>query len=117
MRKTTTEDRFTIEQFTDDFIPEGVVKAPDEILDVIISFHDEKTSEVFYIYRVPIPSAEDLEFAEYYDAAFPFQFINKGDYIFCLSGVYSCVVKVKHLQHLIELPAPFNHRMDINTIV
>ena len=116
MKNTRIEDRLSVVQFTDDFIPEGVIKAPDEILDVIAFFQKENTSEVHYIYKVPIPSATDLEFAECYGVAFPFQYINKGDYILSLSGVYSFVVKEKSLQHLIELPAPFNYSMDINTI-
>lgn len=116
MKKTCIEDRIRIERFTDDFIPEGVLKAPDEILDVIAFFQTEKTSEVQYVYKVPFPSTKDHEFAECYDVEFPFQYISKGDYIISLSGVYSCVVTEKGLQHLKELPAPFDYSMDINTI-
>jgi hypothetical protein len=117
MKNTRIEDRLSVVQFTDDFIPEGVIKAPDEILDVIAFFKKENTSEVHYIYKVPIPSAVDLEFAECFDVAFPFQFINKGDYVVSLSGIYSCVMKKEELfdYMAIELPHTYKCHMDINT--
>lgn len=93
MNKTNIEDRFRIEQFTDDFIPEGVIMAPKEISDLISFFQKEKTSAVQYIYKVPIPSRNDLEFAECWDVTFPFQYINKGDFIVSLPGIYSQVMK------------------------
>jgi hypothetical protein len=118
MSKNILRTRLRVEQFTDDLIPEGVIKAPDEILDIIAFFQKEKTSEVQYIYIVPIPSLKDLEFAEYYDIAFPFQYINKGDYVVSLSGIYSCVITKEELQHVymdLELPHLNNFCMEIDT--
>lgn len=97
MKKANIEDRIRIEQFTDDFIPEGVIKAPEEIGDMLAFFQKEKTSEVQYIYKVPIPSRNDLEFTECWDVTFPFQYINKGDFIVSLPGIYSQVMKEEDL--------------------
>jgi hypothetical protein len=115
MKKISLEDRVRVEQFTDDFIPEGVIKAPDEILDILAFFQKDSSGDN-YIYKVPFPSSEDLDFAECCVVDYPFQHINKGDYVVTLTDVYSCVMNEKSLLHLIDLLGPYNYSMDINTI-
>ncbi len=102
MKKTSIEDRIRIEQFTDEFIPEGVIEAPGEIRDVITFFQKEKTSATQYIYVVPIPSLDDIAFAECYNVEIPFQYINRGDYIVSLLGNYSCVMKKEELINCLD---------------
>jgi hypothetical protein len=95
MKRTLIEDRVKVEQFTDDCIPDGVIEATDEILDVIVFLQKRKSSEGYYIYKVPFPSHADIEFAEYFNIDHPFQWIKKGDYIVTFTGTYSYVIDEK----------------------
>ena len=81
----------TAEQFTDECTPDGVITLPKEFFDLVDDSHLDLSSKENYIYKIPFPEDHDKKLANSIKAQYPFQWIEKGDYVITRLDGYSFV--------------------------
>lgn len=105
---TCTSTTIAAEQFTDDCTPEGVILAPGEFLKLIDDFQ-LPLGEPIYIFKTTSPDETDYGMGNFLNAPYPFQWIEKGDYVVTHWGGYSIVITEKSFQrdysHIELLPS------------
>lgn len=96
MKKLCPRTKLTVEQFTDDCLPDGVISVTKEFFDLPVHSLLDLTSYEIYIYKIPYPNDQDRLYAKSVNAPYPFQQIKRGEYIVTLLDGYSFVETDRH---------------------
>lgn len=117
MKKLYTNRIVTMEQFTDDFTPKGVMIADPIFRTVLVpSLQKALEDSIIYLFKYPKPDISDREVAKLYNVPFPFTWIHKGDYVVTSTSGYSRVVTKEEFERdykeiEIKIPDPKPYRV------
>ena len=117
MKKLYTKNTIVAEQFTDYCIPDGVIIAPEEFRNLIDDFQ-LPPGEVIYIFRAESSDSTDCLIGNFLNAPYPFQWIEKGDYVVTDVDNYSFVLTEKAFERdfrHVEI-LPFSSGMKVKTL-
>jgi hypothetical protein len=109
----------TGEQFTDYCTPDGVINVPKELFNHVTDIYPDLFASKIYIYKIPYPNESDKNLAYSLNAPYPFQWIQKGDFIITLLDGYSFVENdlifcAEHFTNAEILPNTWKKCLSIN---
>jgi len=101
MKKIYSKEIVEAEQFTDDYTPDGVLLADEGFIKKVLakSLYESRGDKVFYLFKLPKPNDVNKDIALLFGVPYPFEWIEKGDYVLTYSNGYACVEKKQYFEH------------------